>query len=152
MNGSVCLASSQFRRFGDEQAAICGQSEWLVRYSDFTLSFAGSGKIKIQCPQCSEKFVTGFFVDSRFKILRSEKEARKNYDFFNASLEIISAESDSSFLELFEDELILGNYSLVHKHVCHSLEHKRKGFTYKKNKEKDRAYRPFEVLRELMNK
>ena len=64
------------QRFGDEQAAICGESKWLVRYSDFTLSFQ-VGKIKIQCPQCSEKFVTEFSVDSRFKILRSEKEAKK---------------------------------------------------------------------------
>ena len=152
MDGSIFLASSQFRRFGDEHKAICGQSEWLVRYSDFTLSFEGSGKIKIQCPQCSEKFVTEFFVDSRFKILRSEEEAKKNYDFLNANFEIISAERDSSFLELFEDELILGNYSLAYKHICRSLEHKRKGLYYKKNMEKDVAHRPFEVLRELMNK
>ena len=123
-----------------------------MRYSDFTLSFAGSGKIKIQCPQCSEKFVTEFFVDSRFKILCSEKEVKKNYDFFNVDFEIISAERDISFLELFEDELILGNYSLAYEHVCRSLEHKRKGLSYKKNKEKDGVYRPFEVLRELMNK
>ena len=123
---------NQFRRFGDEQAAICGQSEWLVRYSDFTLSFTGSGKIKIQCPQCSEKFVTEFFVDSRFKIVGSEKEVKKHYDFFNANIEIISAEKDSSFLELLEDELILGNYSLADNHVCRFLEHKGKSFRIKK--------------------
>ena len=123
-----------------------------MRYSDFTLSFAGSGTIKIQCSQCCEKFVTEFSVDSRFKILRSEKEVKKNYDFFNANFEIISAERDSSFLELFEDELILGNYSLAYEHFCRSLEHKRNGLSYKKNKEKEVAYRPFEVLRELMNK
>ena len=123
-----------------------------MKYSDFTLSCEGRGKIKIQCPQCSEKFVTEFFVDSRFKIVRSEKEAKKNYDFFNANFEIISAERDSSFLELFEDELILGNYSIAYKHVCRSLQHKRNGSLYKKNKEKDNVYRPFEVLRELMNK
>ena len=52
---SICLSSGQFRRFGDEQAAILGQSEWLVRYSDFTLSFTGSGKIKIQCRKCNER-------------------------------------------------------------------------------------------------
>ena len=152
MKGSVCLSSGQFRRFGDEQEAICGESKWLMKYSDSTLSFAGRGKIKIQCPQCSEKFVTEFFVDSRFKIVRSEKEAKKNYDFFNVNFEIISAERDSSFLELFEDELILGNYSLAYKHVCRSLQHKRNGLFYKKNQEKDNVYRPFEVLRELMNK
>ena len=152
MTGSVCLSSVQFRRFGDEQEAIFGQSKWLVKYSDFSLSCAGRGKIKVQCPQCSEKFVTEFFVDSRFKIVRSEKEAKKNYDFFNANFEIISAERDSSFLELFEDELILGNYSIAYKHVCRSLQHKRNGFLYKKNQEKDNVYRPFEVLRELMNK
>ncbi len=49
-------------------------------------------------------------VDSRFKILSSEKEVRKHYDFFNSNIEIISAEKDSSFLELLEEELILGNY------------------------------------------
>ena len=152
MDCSICVSSGQFRRFGDQEAAICGQSEWLVNYSDFTISFAGSGKIKIQCPQCSEKFVTEFFVDSRFKILRSEEDVKKNYDFFNANFEIISAERDISLLELFEDELILGNYSIAYKHVCCSLEHKRKGLSFKKNKEKDGVYRPFEVLRELMNK
>ena len=77
------LSSNKFKRFGNEQAAMCGQSEWLVRYSDYTLSFTGSGKIKIQCPQCSEEFATEFSVESRFKILRSEKEVRKHYDFFN---------------------------------------------------------------------
>ena len=152
MDCSVSLSSGQFRRFGDEQGAICGQSEWLVRYSDFTLSFTGSGKIKIQCRTCSEKFITEFIVDSRFKILRSEKEVKKHYDFFNPNIEIISAERDSSFLELFEDELILGNYSLAYEHVCRSVEHKRQGLSYKKNKDKDGVYRPFEVLRELMNK
>ncbi|MEL0326302.1 MAG: hypothetical protein VXA09_04785, partial [Burkholderiaceae bacterium] len=64
--------------------------------------------------------------------------------------------SDSNFgLYLkanFEDELILGNYSIAYEHVCRSLEYKRKGLSFKKNKEKDGAYRPFEVLRELMNK
>ena len=152
MDCSICVSSGQFRRFGDQEAAICGQSEWLVNYSDFTISFAGSGKIKIQCPQCSEKFVTEFFVDSRFKILRSEEDVKKNYDFFNANFEIISAERGISLLELFEDELILGNYSLACEHFCCSLKRKRNGLSYKKNKEKDGAYRPFEVLRELMNK
>ena len=97
-----------------------------MSYSDFTLSFTGSGKIKIQCRQCNEKFVTEFSVDSRFKILSSEKEVKKHYDFFNSNIEIISAEKDSSFLELLEDELILGNYSLADNHVCRFLEHKRK--------------------------
>ena len=82
----------------------------------------------------------------------SEKEAKKHYDFFNANIEIISAEKDSSFLELLEDELILGSYSLADNHVCRFLEHKEKKFSYKKNKEKAGSYRPFEVLGELMNK
>ncbi|MDA9718881.1 hypothetical protein N9U60_00625 [Betaproteobacteria bacterium] len=146
------LSSDKFKRFGNEQEAICGQSEWLVRYSDFTLSVTGSGKIKIQCPQCSEEFVKEFSLNSRFKILRSEKEVKKHYDFFNANIEIISAERDSSFLELCEDELILGNYSLASKHVCGFLEQKRQQLFYKKNKVKAGVYRPFEVLRELMNK
>ena len=107
MDCFVRLSSSQFGRFGDEQAAICGQSDWVVRYSDSILNFTGSGKIRIQCRQCNEKFVTEFSVDSRFKILSSEKEVRKHYDFFNSNIEIISAERDSSFLELFEDELII---------------------------------------------
>ena len=68
--------------------------------------------------------------------MSSEKEVKKHYDFFNANIEIISAEKDSSFLELLEDELILGNYSLADNHVCRFLEHKRKKFLYKKNKEK----------------
>ena len=72
--------------------------------------------------------------------------------FLTANIEIISAEKDSSFLELLEDELILGNYSLADNHVCRFPEHKRKKFLYKKNKEKAGAYRPFEVLGELMNK
>ena len=126
MDCSVWLSPSQFRRFGDEQAAICGQSDWLVRYSDSILNFTGSGNIKIQCRQCNEKFVTKFYMNSKFKIVGSEKEAKKHYDFFNANIEIISAEKDSSFLELLEDELILGSYSLADNHVCRFLEHKGK--------------------------
>ena len=116
------------------------------------LNFTGSGNIRIQCSQCNEKFVTEFSVDSKFKILSSEKEVRKHYDFFNSNIEIISAEKDCSFLELLEDELILGNYCLADNHGCNFLEHKRKKFLYKKNREKASAYRPFEVLGELMNK
>ena len=82
----------------------------------------------------------------------SEKEAKKHYDFFNANIEIISAEKDSSFLELLEDELILGNYSLANNHVCRFLEHKDKNSSHKKNSRKVGTYRPFEVLGELMNK
>ena len=121
-----------------------------MSYSDSILNFTGSGNIRIQCRQCNEKFITEFSVDSRFRILSSEREVKKHYDFFNASIEIISAEKDSSFLELLEDELILGNYSLADNHVCRFLEHKRKKFLYEQNK--TGAYRPFEVLGELMNK
>jgi len=149
---SVFLSSSQFRRFGDEQATLCGQSEWLVRYFDSILNFRGSGNIKIQCQRCNEKFVTEFSVDSRFKILSSEKEVKKHYDFFNATIEIISAENDISFIELLEDELILGNYKLADNHVCRFPEYKRKKGLVKKNMEKVGVYRPFEVLSELMNK
>ena len=131
---------------------ICGPSEWLVSYSDSTLNFTGSGNIKIQCRQCNEKFITKFSVDSRFKILSSEKEVKKHYDFFYSIIELISAEKESSFLELFEDELILGNYSLAGNHVCRFLDHKNKKFLYEQNKENTAAYRPFEVLVELMNK
>ena len=152
MDCSVFITSSQFKRFGDEQATVCGPSEWLVRYSDSTLNFTGSGNIKIQCRRCNEKFVTEFSVDSRFKILSSEKEVKKHYDFFNANIEIISAENHSSFLELIEDELILGNYSMADNHVCSFPEHKRKKVLVKKKKEKSGGYRPFEVLGELMNK
>ena len=123
-----------------------------MRYSDSILNFTGSGKIRIQCRQCNEKFVTEFSVDSRFKILSSEKEARKHYDFFNSNIELISAERDSSFLDLLEDELILENYSLTNNHVCRFLEYKNKKVLYKKNKEEAGAYRPFVVLGELMNK
>ena len=149
---SLRLSPSQFRRFGDEQAAICGQSDWLVSYDDSILTFTGSGNIRIQCRKCSEKFVTEFSVDSRFKILSSEKEVRKHYDFFNPNIEIISAEKDSSLLDLLEEELILGNYYLSDNHFCHFVEHKGKNFLNKKNKEKAGTYRPFEVLGELMNK
>ncbi len=152
MDCSVSISSSQFRRFADEQATVCGPSEWLVRYSDSILNFTGSGNIKIQCRRCNEKFVTEFSVDSRFKILSSEKEVKKQYDFFNANIEIISAENRSSFLELLEDELILGNYSISNNHVCGFPEHKRKKVLVKKNKEKAGVYRPFEALGELMNK
>ena len=147
----ICLSSNQFRRFGDDEAAIYGQSEWLVRYSDFTLNLTGRGVIKITCRRCNEKFATEFSVDSRFKILRSEKEVKKHFDFFNANIEIISAEKDSSLLELLEDELILGNYRLADNHVCRFPEHKMKKFLFK-NKENAGAYRPFKVLGELMNK
>ena len=149
---SLRLSPSQFRRFGDEQAAICGQSDWLVSYDDSILNVTGSGNIRIQCRLCNEKFVTEFSVDSRFKILSSEKEVRKHYDFFNSNIEIISAEEDSSFLELLEEELILGNYYASDNHFCRFVEHKGKKFLNKKNKEKAGAYRPFEVLGELMNK
>jgi len=149
---SLRLSPSQFRRFGDEQASICGQSDWLVTYDDSILSLAGSGNIRIQCRRCNEKFVTEFSIDSRFKILSSEKEVRKHYDFFNTNIEIISAEKDSSFLDLLEEELILGNYYLSDNHFCHFVEHKGKKFLNKKNKEKAGTYRPFEVLDELMNK
>ena len=152
MECSLCVLPNQFRRFGDEHSAICGQTEMIVNYVDFTLSFACKGNIKIHCPQCNEKFITAFTVDSRFKILRSEKEVKKDYDFLNTSIEIISAETDSSFLELLEDELILGNYSVEDKHTCRSIAHKSKKHSCKKNKEKIGAYRPFEVLSELMNK
>ena len=152
MDCSICLSPGQFRRFGDEQAAICGQSAWLVKYSDSILNFKGGGNIEIHCPQCNEKFVSKFSLDSRFKILSSEKEVRKHYDFFNANIEIISAEKDISFLELLEDELILGNYCLEDNHICHSLDYKRKKFSSKKSEEKAGTYRPFEVLGELMNK
>ena len=91
-------------------------------------------------------------MNSKFKIVGLEKEAKKHYDFFNANIEIISAENDSSFLELFEDELILGSYRLADNHVCRFLEHKKKNFAQKKDKEKVGTYRPFEVLGELMNK
>ena len=123
-----------------------------MRYSDSILNFTGSGKIRIQCRQCNEKFVTEFSVDSRFKILSSEKEVREYYDFFDSNIEIISAENDSSFLELLEEELILGNYYLSDNHFCCFVEHKGKKFLNKKNKEKAGAHRPFEVLGELMNK
>ena len=149
---SLRLSPSQFRRFGDEQAAICGQSDWLVSYDDSILNVTGSGNIRIQCRLCNEKFVTEFSVDSRFKILSSEKEVRKHYDFFNSNIEIISAEKNSSFLELLEEELILGNYYLSDKHSCRFPGHKGNKFLNKKNKEKAGAYRPFEVLGELMNK
>ncbi|MDA9689661.1 hypothetical protein N9V13_04535 [Betaproteobacteria bacterium] len=152
MDCSVSLSPSQFRRFGDELAAISGQSEWLVNYSDYTLDFTGSGNIKIQCRHCNEKFVTEFSVQSRFKILSSENEVRKHYDFFNTNIEIISAEKDCSFLDLLEDELILGNYSIADNHMCRSTDQKGKKFLYKKNNEKACAYRPFEVLGVLMNK
>ena len=91
-------------------------------------------------------------MNSKFKIVGSEKEAKKHYDFFNANIEIISAEKDSSFLELLEDELILGSYRLADNHVCHFLGHKEKNSSYKKNIKKVGTYRPFEVLGELMNK
>ena len=120
-----------------------------MRYSDSTLTFTGKGNIKIQCRQCNEKFVTDFSVDSRFKILSSENEVKKHYDFFNTNIELISAEKNSSFLELLEDELILGNYSFVDNHACRFLGHKRQKFLYKENAGE---YRPFEVLGELMNK
>ena len=149
---SVYLSTCQFKRFGGEQASLCGRSEWVVKYSENVLSFRGSGNMNIQCPLCNEKFVTKFFMDSKFRILSSEKEAKKHFDFFDANIEIISAEQDSSFLELLEDELILGNYTLADNHVCRFLEHKRKTFSYKKNKEQDGTYRPFEALDELMNK
>ena len=149
---SLRLSPSQFRRFGDEQAAICGQSDWLVSYDDSILNVTGSGNIRIQCRLCNEKFVTEFSVDSRFKILSSEKEVRKHYDFFNSNIEIISAEEDCSFLELLEEELILGNYYAPDNHSCRFVEHKGKKFLNKKNKGKAGAYRPFEVLGELMNK
>ena len=152
LDWSLRLSPSQFRRFGDEQAAICGQSDWLVSYADSILTFTGSGNIRVQCRQCSEKFVTEFSVDSRFKILSSEKEVRKHYDFFNPKIEMISAEKDSSLLELLEEELILGNYYLSDNHFCHFVEHKGRKFLNKKNKEKAGTYRPFEVLGELMNK
>ena len=152
MDCSVWLSPHQFRRFGDEQAILCGKSEWLVRYYDFTLSFTGRGDIKLQCPQCNEKFVTKFYMNSKFKIVDSEKEAKKHYDFFNANIEIISAEKDNSFLELLEDELILGSYRLADNHVCRFVEHKEKNSSHKKNIKKDGTYRPFEVLGGLMNK
>ena len=123
-----------------------------MKYSDSTINFTGSGNIEIQCRRCSEKFVTEFAVESRFKILSSEKEVKKHYDFFNANIEIISAENNSSLLELLEDELILGNYSIADNHVCAFPEHKRKKVLVKKNKEKAGVYRPFEGLGELMNK
>ena len=123
-----------------------------MNYYDSILKFTGSGNIRIQCGQCNEKFVSEFSVDSRFKILSSEKEVRKHYDFFNSNIEIISAEEDSSFLELLEEELILGNYYASDNHSCRFVEHKGKKFLNKKNKEKAGAYRPFEVLGELMNK
>ena len=123
-----------------------------MRYSDFTLSFKGGGNIKIQCPQCNEKFVARFSIDSKFKILSSEKDVKKHYDFFNANIEMISAEKDSSFIELLEDELILGNYMLADNHVCRFFENKKKHVSFKNNKEKVGTYRPFEVLVELMNK
>ena len=91
-------------------------------------------------------------MNSKFKIVGSEKEAKKHYDFFNANIEIISAEKDSSFLELLEDELILGNYRLADNHVCRFLEHKEKNFLIKKTRKRMVTYRPFEVLGELMNK
>ena len=149
---SLRLSPSQFRRFGDEQAAICGQSDWLVSYDDSILNVTGSGNIRIQCRLCNEKFVTEFSVDSRFKILSSEKEVRKHYDFFNSNIEIISAEEDSSFLELLEEEMILGNYCLLNNHFCRFVEYRGKKFLNKKYKEKAGMYRPFEVLGELMNK
>ena len=65
-------------------------------------------------------------MKSKFKIVGSEKEAKKYYDFFNANIEIISAEKDSSFLALLEDEFILGNYRLADNHVCRFLEYKEK--------------------------
>ena len=123
-----------------------------MSYYDSILNFTGSGNISIQCRQCNEKFVTEFSVDSKFKILSSEEEARKHYDFFNSNIEIISAENNSSFLELLEEELILGNYCLSDNHFCCFVERKEKKVLNKKNKEKDGAYRPFEVLGELMNK
>ena len=73
-----------------------------MRYSDSTLNFIGSGNIKIQCPRCNEKFVTEFAVDSGFKILSSEKEVKKHYDFFNANIEIISAENIVRFLSYWK--------------------------------------------------
>ena len=148
----MCLSPRQFRRFGDDLTDICGQSEWLVTYSDSMLKFTGSGQIRIKCVQCNEKFVTEFFVDSRFKILSSEKEVKKHYDFFNANIEIISAEKDCSFLDLLEDEFILGNYSLADNHVCRFPEHEKEKASHKKDNEKAGAYRPFKVLGELMNK
>ena len=123
-----------------------------MSYYDSILNFTGSGNISIQCRQCNEKFVTEFSVDSKFKILSSEEEARKHYDFFNSNIEIISAEKDSSFLELVEDELILRNYCLSDSHFCRFVEYKEKKVLNKKNKEKAGEYRPFEVLGELMNK
>ena len=89
---------------------------------------------------------------SNFKIVGSEKEAKKHYDFFNDDIEIISAEKDSSFLDLVEDELILGTYRLADNHVCRFLEYKKKISSHKKNNERVGTYRPFEVLSELMNK
>ena len=91
-------------------------------------------------------------MNSKFKIVDSEKEAKKHYDFFNANIEIISAEKDSSFLELLEDELILGSYRSADNHVCRVLEYKEKNSSHKKNIKKVGTYRPFEVLDELMNK
>ena len=67
--------ANQFRRFGDEQAAICGQSEWLVRYSDFTLNFTGREKLRFNAHSVTKNFHK-FSVDSRFKILSSEKEVK----------------------------------------------------------------------------
>ena len=91
-------------------------------------------------------------MNSKFKIVGSEKEAKKHYDFFNANIEIISAEKDSSFLELLEDELILGSYSLADNHVCRFFAYEEKNSLHKKNIKKVGTYRPFEVLSELMNK
>ena len=77
---------------------------------------------------------------------------RKHYDFFNANIEIISAENEITFLELLEDEFILGNYLLKDNHVCRFTDYQSKKFLFKKNVEKAGTYRPFEVLNELMNK
>lgn len=91
-------------------------------------------------------------MNSKFKIVASENEAKKHYDFFNADIEIISAEKNSSFLELLEDELILGSYRLADNHVCRVFEPKEKNSSNKKNIKKVGTYRPFKVLGELMNK
>ena len=51
--------------------------------------------------------VTKFYRTANLK-LWVRKRSEKHYDFFNDDIEIISAEKDSSLLDLLEDELILG--------------------------------------------
>ena len=123
-----------------------------MNYFDSLLSFSGTGKVRVTCSQCKETFVTEFFVASNFKILSSEEEVKTNHDLFEQNFEVISVEKNNSFIELVEDELILGNYQLVEKHLCIFPEIKQKLNGDQKGKHRPVMHRPFAGLSEIMKK